>query len=156
MLKIIGSAVVIGSGSVGLDACTASGARPLEMFLGRAAAPPRQDQAAPKQETRSRRVCRRESAAKRPLTRVADVAGVQGMSNAVAFTDVQRLPPEPPSSRMTRFRQKYIDLVDGRPGKMASASGGSPCLAQRLPTNQRAPERQERLVNVGPLVISHP
>lgn len=57
MLKIIGFAVVIGSGSVGLDACTASGARPLEMFLGRAAAPPRQDQAAPKQETRSRRVC---------------------------------------------------------------------------------------------------
>ena len=55
MLKIIGFAVVIGSGSVGLDACTASGARPLEMFLGRAAAPPRQDQAAPKQETRSRR-----------------------------------------------------------------------------------------------------
>jgi hypothetical protein len=67
MLKIIGFAVVIGSGSVGLDACTASGARPLEMFLGRAAAPPRQDQAAPKQETRSRRVCRRESAAKRPI-----------------------------------------------------------------------------------------
>lgn len=93
MLKIIGFAVVIGSGSVGLDACTASGARPLEMFLGRAAAPPRQDQAAPKQETRSRRVCRRESAAKRPLTRVADVAGVQGMSNGVAFTDVQRLAP---------------------------------------------------------------
>ena len=25
-----------------------------------------------------------------------------------------------------------------------------------IATNQRAPERQERLVNVGPLVISHP
>ena len=39
---------------------------------------------------------------------------------------------------------------------MASASGGSPCLAQRLPANQRAPEREERLVNVGPLVVPDP
>jgi hypothetical protein len=30
-------------------------------------------------------------------------------------------------------------------------SVGCPCLAQRLPANQRAP----RLVDVGPLVISH-
>ena len=28
-------------------------------------------------------------------------------------------------------------------------------LSQRLPTNQRAPQREERLVDVGPLVIPH-
>ena len=38
---------------------------------------------------------------------------------------------------------------------MASVSGGSPCLAQRLPANQRAPEGEECLVDVGPLVIPH-
>ena len=37
---------------------------------------------------------------------------------------------------------------------MASASGGPPRLAQRLPANQRAPEREERLVDVGPLVVA--
>jgi len=30
-----------------------------------------------------------------------------------------------------------------------------PRLAQRLPTNQRAPERDERLMDVGPLLIPH-
>ena len=78
MLKITGFAVVIGSGSVGLDACTAFGARPLGMFLGRAAAPARQDQAAPKQETRSRRVCRRESTAKRPIDASCGRGGLSG------------------------------------------------------------------------------
>ena len=42
-----------------------------------------------------------------------------------------------------------------RPGKDASASGGSPCLVQRLPANQRAPQREECLVDVRSLVISH-
>src|SRR5678815_4936011 len=37
---------------------------------------------------------------------------------------------------------------------MASASGGSPCLAQRWPANQGALEREERLVDVGPLVVT--
>ena len=32
-------------------------------------------------------------------------------------------------------------------------SGGPPRLAQRLPTNQRAPEREERCVDVGPLFV---
>jgi hypothetical protein len=40
-------------------------------------------------------------------------------------------------------------------GKDGIRSGGPPRLAQRLPANQRAPEREERLVNVGPLVIPH-
>src|SRR5262249_6816871 len=34
-------------------------------------------------------------------------------------------------------------------------SGGLPRAPQRLPANQRAPEREERLVDVGPLVIPH-
>ena len=38
---------------------------------------------------------------------------------------------------------------------MGIRSGGPPRLAQRLPANQRAPEREERLVDVGPLVIPH-
>ena len=29
-------------------------------------------------------------------------------------------------------------------------------FSQRLPANQRAPDREERLVDVGPLVIPHP
>jgi hypothetical protein len=33
-------------------------------------------------------------------------------------------------------------------------SGHHPALSQRLPTNQRAPEREERFVDVGPLVVS--
>jgi hypothetical protein len=37
---------------------------------------------------------------------------------------------------------------------MGIRSGGPPRLAQRLPTNQRAPEREERLVDVGPLVVT--
>jgi hypothetical protein len=32
-------------------------------------------------------------------------------------------------------------------------SGGPPRLAQRLPANQRAPEREERLVDIGPLTL---
>ena len=39
------------------------------------------------------------------------------------------------------------------PGRLASVSGGPPRLAQRLPANQRAPEREERLVDVGPPVV---
>ena len=34
-------------------------------------------------------------------------------------------------------------------------SGGPQRPAQRLPANQRAPEREERLVDVGPPVIPH-
>ena len=41
------------------------------------------------------------------------------------------------------------------PEGVGSRSGRYPCLAQRLPTNQRAREREERLVNVGPLLIPH-
>jgi hypothetical protein len=37
---------------------------------------------------------------------------------------------------------------------MASVSGGPPRLAKRLPANQRAPEREKRLVDVGPLVVT--
>ena len=39
------------------------------------------------------------------------------------------------------------------PGRLASVSGGPPRLAQRLPANQRAPEREERLVDVRPPVV---
>ena len=35
-----------------------------------------------------------------------------------------------------------------------SASGGSPRLPQRLPADERAPEREERRVDVPPLVIA--
>ena len=37
---------------------------------------------------------------------------------------------------------------------MGIHSGGPQRLAQRLPADQRAPEREERLVDVGPLVVA--
>jgi hypothetical protein len=40
-------------------------------------------------------------------------------------------------------------------GEVGIRSGGPPRPAQRLPANQRAPQREERLVDVGPLVIPH-
>ena len=40
-------------------------------------------------------------------------------------------------------------------GEVDIRSGGPPRPAQRLPANQRAPEREERLVDVGPFVIPH-
>jgi hypothetical protein len=40
------------------------------------------------------------------------------------------------------------------PGKDGIRSGGPPRLAQRLPANQRAPEREERFADVGPLVVT--
>lgn len=46
------------------------------------------------------------------------------------------------------------DLAMGA-GTVGIRSGGSPRPAQRLPENQRASEREERLVDVGPLVIPH-
>src|SRR4029450_2818524 len=63
--------------------------------------------------------------------------------------------PEPPPSRPH-------DLIPAEkhrprrwtPGKDGMGLSGSPCLAQRLPANQGAPEREERLVDVGPLVVT--
>jgi hypothetical protein len=46
------------------------------------------------------------------------------------------------------------DLAMGA-GEVGIRSGGPPRPAQRLPANQRAPQREERLVDVGPLVIPH-
>src|SRR5688500_2802487 len=46
------------------------------------------------------------------------------------------------------------DLVMGA-GAVDIRSGGPPRPAQRLPANQRASEREERLVDVGPLVLPH-
>jgi hypothetical protein len=40
-------------------------------------------------------------------------------------------------------------------GEVGIRSGGPPRPAQRLAANQRAPEREERLLDVGPLVIPH-
>jgi hypothetical protein len=40
---------------------------------------------------------------------------------------------------MDAISTKNGGFGDERQGKMASASGDPPCLAQRLPTNQRAP-----------------
>ena len=46
--------------------------------------------------------------------------------------------------------------LNGAPGRRGSRDQAeSSGLAQRLPANQRAPEREERLVDVGPLVIPH-
>ena len=72
--------------------------------------------------------------------------------DAVVFTDVQGLPPEGPKQPHGR---DYVRSTAISPGKDGTASGGPPRPAQRLPANQRAPEREERLVNVGPLVIPH-
>ena len=41
-----------------------------------------------------------------------------------------------------------------RPGELASAHAVLRAPPQRLPANQRAPEREERLVDVGPLVVA--
>src|ERR1700730_10953547 len=47
----------------------------------------------------------------------------------------------------------------GRPAatekRMGTRSTRHRSLSQRLPTNQGAPQREERLVDVGPLVIPH-
>src|SRR6476620_6318970 len=40
-------------------------------------------------------------------------------------------------------------------GEVGIRSGGPPRPAQGPPANQRAPEREERLVDVGPFVIPH-
>jgi hypothetical protein len=63
-------------------------------------------------------------------------------------------PPEAPSAAAwTRLPQETA-IWRGRRRKRASASGGPPRLAQRLPANQRAPEREGRRVDVGPLVVA--
>src|SRR6476660_679627 len=78
------------------------------------------------------------------------------LCDGLVFTDVQGpAPRRPPSSRMDASSAETSDLGDGRPGQMASASGGPPRPAQRLPANQRAPERKKRLMDVGSLVIAH-
>jgi hypothetical protein len=53
------------------------------------------------------------------------------------------------------FHRKTAFLANER-GKDGMASGGPPRSAQRLPANQRAPEREERFVDVRPLVIADP
>jgi hypothetical protein len=40
-------------------------------------------------------------------------------------------------------------------GEGGICSGGPPCLTQRLPTNQRTAEREERFVDVGAFFIPH-
>lgn len=41
---------------------------------------------------------------------------------------------------------------DGRRRKLGIPSGGPPRIAQRLPADERAPEREEHFVDVSPLV----
>ena len=61
--------------------------------------------------------------------------------------------PGAPAQRCRRDNPNG-DLAMGA-GEVGIRSGGPPRPAQRLPANQRAPEREERLVDVGPLVIPH-
>jgi hypothetical protein len=68
--------------------------------------------------------------------------------NAVAFTDVQRLPLRGPKQPLG------LDFAREK-GHMPSASSGSPCLAQRLPVNQHS-RAKGMLRGCRPLVISHP
>ena len=64
-------------------------------------------------------------------------------------------PPKAPSSRTDAISSEARRFGRWAPGKDGTALGGPPRPPQRLPANQRAPEREERLVNVGPLVIPH-
>ena len=90
MLKIIGFAVVIGSGSVGLDACPPPGRGHSSCSWD--ARRRRHGRTRPHLNRRCGRDAyvagnRRQSV---PLTRVADVAGVQGMSNVRTLSGVTR------------------------------------------------------------------
>jgi hypothetical protein len=62
------------------------------------------------------------------------------------------VPPEFPTGDYSPTRRLFAPILNRNPGEnVDTRSVGCPCLAQRLPANQRAP----RLVDVGPLVISH-
>src|SRR4029450_8658406 len=64
--------------------------------------------------------------------------------------------PWPPKASGANAITPNGDLAMGAGEEVGIRSGGPPRSAQRLPANQRAPELEERLVDVGPLVIPHP
>src|SRR6266850_2767526 len=63
------------------------------------------------------------------------------------------LPGGPQATAWMRFHRRTASWRR-TPGKDGIRSGGPPRLAQRLPANQRAPEREERFMDVGPLVVT--
>jgi len=67
----------------------------------------------------------------------------------------QGVPPQSPSGWDYSPRRLFATILNGGKENVDTCSARRPRLAQRLPANQRAPEREKRLVDVGPLVVLH-